>query len=220
MSTYRNGNQTRERIVTVSADYFFNNGHRGITMDELAALIGVSKKTIYVYFPTKVAILEAVMQRKFEDIFTTLDSVRKAHEANSIECFLAVLERWQELLSYVQPVFWRDLQLDATSFFESTATKRKRIIHEIFGRIIRDGITNRDFRDDINPEMVADIMLASIEGIIRSGKCAEYKISPKELLLMLVRLVIEGSLTNAGREKWEKSDSHAKKRMNTGIALS
>jgi AcrR family transcriptional regulator len=220
MNASRSGSPTRERIIKVSGDYFFKNGHRGITMDALAGLIGVSKKTIYVYFPTKVSILEAVMDKKFEEIFTTLDSVRLAHEANTVECFLSVMERWQELLSYVEPVFWSDIQFDAENFFESTAEKRRKIVHGIFGRIIRDGIVNKVFREDMNPEFVADIILASIEGIMRSGKCAEYHISPKVLLLMLVRLIIEGSLTDTGREKWTKTDSPAKQIINPQIVIS
>jgi len=120
----------------------------------------------------------------------------------------------------VAPVFWHDVRYDANSFFESTSERRRKIVHGIFGRIIRDGMANNDFRDDMNPELIADIILASIEGIVRSGKCAEYKITPKEILLTLVRLIIEGSLTDAGRGKWSLSESPIKKKLNTQSALS
>jgi AcrR family transcriptional regulator len=220
MNAMKESGQTRDKIIAVAGEYFFKNGHRSITMDALADMIGVSKKTIYVYFPTKVAILEAVMNKKFELIFTTLENTRKAHEANTVECFLAVLERWQELLSYVAPVFWHDIQKDVSSFLESSAERRRKIIQGIFGRIIRDGIAQHDFRSDMNPEFVADIILASIEGILRSVRCTEYNISPRELLLTLVRLIVEGSLTDSGREKWMKTDSPVKTKINPQIALS
>ena len=193
---------TRERIITISSEHFFLHGHRGITMDELAELVGVSKKTLYVYFPTKIAILEAVMDRKFADVFIILDAVRAEHETNCVDCFLSVLARWQEILSYVQPVFWRDIQMDAKRFFESTEARRRKIVHGIFGRIIEDGVKSGDFRGDMAPQLVAEIILASIEGIVRSGKARELGITPKEILLTLVKLMIEGSLTETGREKW------------------
>ena len=205
MSVNTKQNKTQEKIIAVSSEYFFRNGHRGITMDELAALIGISKKTIYVYFPTKLALLEEVLQRKFENVFAQLDEVRQSHEDNTAECFLAVMERWQELLSHMQPVFWRDVQLDASIFLESTVEKRKKIVHRIFGRIIRDGIAKGDMRSDMNPDLVADILLASAEGIIRSGKALEYNLAPRDLLVLLVRLVIEGSFSDSGREKWNHS---------------
>jgi AcrR family transcriptional regulator len=207
MSPEKENSPTRERIITVSSEYFFNNGHRGITMDELAKLVGVSKKTLYVYFPTKLAILEAVMDVKFKRVFAILDGVRESHSGNSIEAFVAVIARWQELLAEVQPVFWRDIQADAYSFFEITSTQRRRIVHGVFGRIIEDGIRSGDFDSDVNPTLVAEIILASIEGLVRSGKAKELGLTPRELLQIMIKLIIIGSLTDEGRAKWRASSS-------------
>lgn len=195
---------TREKIVAAAGEYFFVNGHRGVTMEELAEIVGVSRKTLYVYFPTKLSILEAVMNRKFAFVFETLDAERAAHPESSVAALSAVIVRWQELLSAMQPVFWHDLHLDATCFLESTQEKRRRIVHGIFGRIIEEGIARGEFRKDWNPHLVADVFLASVEGLVRSGRHIEFGMSQKELLLMLVTLIIEGSLTDTGRTLWEE----------------
>lgn len=179
-------------------------------MDELAGHIGVSKKTIYVYFPTKTDLLKAVLQRRFEVIFTSLESVRMENEKNTATCLLAVLARWHAELSWISPVFWRDIQMDASDFLSMTQERRQRIVHEIFGRIFKDGVERGDIRPDMNPVLVADLLLASAEGIIRSGKAKEYNLQPRDLLIMLVRLVIEGSLTATGRETWRLSQHPAK----------
>ncbi|HNX05451.1 MAG TPA: TetR/AcrR family transcriptional regulator [Opitutales bacterium] len=193
---------TREKIVLAASAHFFANGHRGVTMEELARIVGVSKKTLYVYFPTKISILEAVMNRKFAEVFVSLDAERRAHPESSVAALSAVIFRWQELLSCMQPVFWHDLHLDASSFLESTVEKRRNIIHNVFGRIITEGIESGEFRGDFNPHVIADIMLATIEGLVRSGKHIEMGISQREIMLMLVTLIIEGSLTDAGRKSW------------------
>jgi AcrR family transcriptional regulator len=214
MSQTRDAGKTRETIIRTCTETFFRNGYRGITMNELAELAGVSKKTIYVYFPTKISLLEAVLELKLKSVYETLDATREAHKENTMACFMSVMERWQKELSIIQPVFWRDIQHDAAIFLKITTERRRRIIHGIFGRIIRDGVAAGEFRNDLNPELVADIIIASAEGIIRSGKCDEYKITPKLLLLTLVKLVIEGSLTESGRKKWSLTTSPAKKTIN------
>ena len=205
MSPDKENSPTRERIIAISGEYFFKNGHRGITMDELAKLVGVSKKTLYVYFPTKLAILEAVMARKFDAVFAILDNIRESHRNDSVEAFIAVLAQWHEMHAQVEPVFWRDIQADAYCFLEITSAHRRRIAHGIFGRIIEEGIKSGDFSSDVNPTLVAEIILASVEGLVRSGKAKELGLTPKELLKILVKLVIKGSLTDAGREKWKNS---------------
>jgi AcrR family transcriptional regulator len=195
---------TRERIITVASQHFFMHGHRGITMDRLAAKIGVSKKTVYTYFPTKLAILEAVMDRRFEQLEADLQAVRQAHAENSVECLQEVLLEWQRQLSEAQPVFWHDLQLDSACFLESTAARRHRIIHGVFGTIIEEGIQHGVFRPDLSPHFMAELVLATAEGIIRLGKWADLSATPKDFMVTMVSLMIEGSLTNAGREQWQQ----------------
>lgn len=187
---------TRERIITVAGEHFFMHGHRGITMDLLAERIGVSKKTIYTYFLSKLAILEAVMDRRFEAVEAELTAVRLQHPESSVECLQAVLLEWQTQLAKVQPVFWHDLQLDSGAFLESTAARRHRIVHGVFGTIIEEGICNGVFRSDLKPHFMAELILATAEGIIRSGKWAEMSATPKDFLISMVSLLIEGSLTD------------------------
>jgi AcrR family transcriptional regulator len=193
--------ETRDRIIAASREYFFKNGHRGVTMEELAEVVGVSKKTLYVYFPTKLAILEAVMDLQFTMLFDTLEAVRVENEDTPIECLEAVIAKWQEILSQIQPVFWRDVHLDARNFLESTEVRRRKIVHGIFERIIRDGIEKGDFTSDSNPETGAEIMLAAIEGLIRSERLAQMGFTTRELIMMFVRRMIEGSLSDEGRKK-------------------
>jgi AcrR family transcriptional regulator len=211
MRTAPPNNATYEKILMSTSGIFFANGYRGITMDELAGHIGVSKKTIYVYFPTKADLLRAVLQRRFTEIYTNLEKARQENEDNTVKCLLAVLAQWQVELTQIQPVFWREIQTDATEFLGMTKERRQKIVHDIFGRIINDGIERGDIRHDLNPLLIADMLLAAAEGIIRSGKAIEYNLTPKDLLLLLVRLVIEGSMTDAGREKWKFSHFTANK---------
>jgi AcrR family transcriptional regulator len=195
--------ETRERIVAASREYFFRNGHRGVTMEELAEIVGVSKKTLYVYFPTKLAILEAVMGMQFELLFDTLESVLTANAENPVVCIEAVISKWQEMLAFVQPVFWRDVHLDAHNFLQNTEQYRVKIVHGIFGRIIRDGIEKGYFMSDPNPETKVEIMLAAIEGIVRSRRLAHHGLTTKESILAFVRWLMVGSLSDKGRAELE-----------------
>ncbi len=194
---------TREKIVASVSPYFFANGYRGATMAELAKIAGVSRKTLYVYFPMKPLILRAVMNRLFTEVYAGLEEEKNAHPESSVTALAAVLVRWQGYLSRVQPVFWNDLRRDANEFLASTAEKRRKIVHGIFGAIIEEGIARGEFRGDFEAHALADIFIGAAEALIRSDRPREMNRTPKEILLMLVTLLIEGSLTDAGREKWQ-----------------
>jgi AcrR family transcriptional regulator len=200
----RSDGPTRDKIIAVSTAHFLENGHRGITMDALAELVGVSKKTLYQYFPSKLAILEAVMDRRFEFIYSELDAVRRRHEGNIVVCLGMVLVRWQELIREAKAVFWRDVQIDSVSMIESTAGRRVKIAHDVFGRIIRDGAKEGVFREGIDANVFAEMLMGALEGIIRSSRMQGTGVSSRELIVLLVKSIIEGTLSDKGRESWSR----------------
>lgn len=68
--------QARSRIVAAAGEVLGRKGVGGATMEEIAREIGVSKGALYLYFPSKARLLEAVltqqrneMMRRFEHLF-------------------------------------------------------------------------------------------------------------------------------------------------------
>ena len=55
--------QARSRIVDAARKVFHRKGFRTATMEDIAKEIGVSKGAIYLYFPTKTALLAHVQER-------------------------------------------------------------------------------------------------------------------------------------------------------------
>src|SRR5206468_11314777 len=69
----------RQRIVDAARAHFFSHGFRSVTMDDLAAEMGISKKTLYAHFPSKIALLEAVLADKFVGVEAKLTEISRAH---------------------------------------------------------------------------------------------------------------------------------------------
>ena len=57
-----------QRIVEAAREHFFSHGFRSVTMDDLAEELAISKKTLYAHFPSKIALLEAVLADKFASV--------------------------------------------------------------------------------------------------------------------------------------------------------
>src|SRR6266568_9460791 len=69
----------RQRIVDAARAHFFSHGFRRVTMNDLAAELGISKKTLYVHFPGKIDLLEAVLADKLASVEATLKEVTRRH---------------------------------------------------------------------------------------------------------------------------------------------
>src|SRR5690349_24938165 len=74
-SQRRRLSETSDRIVAAARAHFFAHGFRSVTMDDLAAELGMSKKTLYAQFPSKTEPLQAVLLAKFRSIETDLDAI-------------------------------------------------------------------------------------------------------------------------------------------------
>src|ERR1700729_345131 len=103
------GNPVRRRIVAGARRYFFSHGFRGVTMDDLAGELGMSKKTLYAHFPSKMALLQAVMSDKMSSVEADLEKAMAASEGDfpaRLQGLLACLRAHTEEISapYVRDV--------------------------------------------------------------------------------------------------------------------
>src|SRR5262245_48541809 len=85
----------RRRIVAAARKHFFAHGFRGVTMDELSRELGMSKKTLYAHFPSKTALVEAVLLDK-------LSGLEGEVAAITAECAADFVTGLQRLLACIQ----------------------------------------------------------------------------------------------------------------------
>src|SRR5215468_6549151 len=99
----------RQRIVDAARAHFFNHGFRNVTMDDLAAELGISKKTLYAHFPGKDALLDAVLRDKLERVRGTLRQATKDPRQEFPALLRNLLAGLQRELEELQPPFLRDM---------------------------------------------------------------------------------------------------------------
>src|ERR1700759_5292531 len=89
--------EVKERILTKAADLFMRYGIRTITMDEIAAQLGISKKTIYQFFTDKDDMVSAVIDQERRKNEAECEAFRHQAENAIHQAFLA-LESVEELV--------------------------------------------------------------------------------------------------------------------------
>src|SRR5438094_614257 len=112
----RRRDPNRQRIVDAARIHFFNHGFRSVTMDDLAEELGISKKTLYAYFPGKIELLEAVLADKFAGVEAKLSEITRAHPHDFSAALHELLTNTQRELDEIKPPFVRDMRQKASLF--------------------------------------------------------------------------------------------------------
>ncbi|HRB70575.1 TetR/AcrR family transcriptional regulator [Flavobacterium sp. WV_118_3] len=65
----------KNEILEKASDMFLNLGFKSVTMDDIASEMGISKKTIYEHYATKVELVKAATTYLFEKISSGIDEI-------------------------------------------------------------------------------------------------------------------------------------------------
>src|ERR1700724_161546 len=98
----REKTESKDRILEKATDLFMRYGIRSITMDEIAAQLGISKKTIYQFFTDKDAMVEAVVN---EEINRNEEGCRgfSLTAENAVHEIFIAMDFTQEMLEAMNP---------------------------------------------------------------------------------------------------------------------
>ena len=189
-----------QRIVEAARAHFFSHGFRSVTMDDLAAELGISKKTLYAHFPGKIALLEAVLADKFAGVSATLEKITREHPHDFPAALHELLANTQRELDEIKPPFVRDMRQKAPHVFKMVERRRAELIERHFGKLFVEGQRTGMVRKDIPAKLMIEILLTMVQGIMNPPKMQELEMTPKEGFAGIIKIVLEGALTRKGQK--------------------
>jgi len=189
----------RHRIITEARRHFFSHGFRSVTMDDLARELAMSKKTLYACFPSKSALLEAVILAKFRSVDADLGRITSAASFDCQDALHHLLACVQEHMEEIQPPFVRDIRREAPDLFKVVESQRRSVIQRHFGKVFLEGRRAGLIRQDIPPRLAIEILLGAVQAIMNPPKMEELGLTPKSGFSAITKVVLEGLLIKPGR---------------------
>jgi AcrR family transcriptional regulator len=199
-------NPARRRIIAAARRHFFAHGFRSVTMDDLAAEVGMSKKTLYALFPSKTALLEALLLDKFRSVESDLDQILTTYSHDVLAALQKLLSCMQRHTEEIRPSFVRDIRREAPEMFGVVQRRRRYLIERYFGKIFRDGRRAGIIRKDIAPKLAIEILLGATEAIMNPQKMAELNLAPEAGYSAIMTVILEGVMSESARVKLAQSD--------------
>lgn len=170
-------------------------------MDDLAGELAMSKKTLYACFPSKSALLEAVILEKFRSVDADLGRITSATSCDCLGALHRLLECVQGHMEEIQPPFVRDIRREAPDLFKVVENRRRDVIQRHFGKVFLNGRRAGLIRQDIPPKLAIEILLGAVQAIMNPPKMEELGLTPKSGFSAIIRVVLEGLTTEKARSQ-------------------
>lgn len=184
----------RERIVSAARAHFLQHGFRGVTMDDLAAEMGMSKKTFYVHFPSKRALLEAVIEQKLGGFAAEMEAIHAGAPADFATTLQRLLEGLRRQAQEITATFVRDLAREDPALFGRIKARRREIIGRTFGHLLSAGQKSGAVRRDIPAEFLVEILLGTADAIATPENLALKRQAPGDVLAAILGVFLHGAL--------------------------
>ena len=157
------------QITAHARQHFFTHGFRSVTMDDLADELGMSKKTLYANFPSKAALLKAVIADKLGSVDTAIAEAYGTSEDFPAR-LSAMLACIRAQAGELQPAFIRDLRREGPEFFSLVQEGRRGIIQRHFGKLLRDGQRAGAIRGDIPAEVMIETLVGAVDAVVTPAR--------------------------------------------------
>ncbi|MEY4892826.1 MAG: hypothetical protein RIQ34_1438 [Bacteroidota bacterium] len=149
------------RIIAFAHSLFMQRGIRAVSMDEIAAGLGMSKKTLYQFFADKDQLVEAVVADHLGRMQAEARQWREQAQDALHEMFIT-MEQIQLQLSNMNPILLHDMQKFHPGAFQHFRTHKEVFLFQLVRANMQWGIEEGYYRSDLDTDILCRYRLASM----------------------------------------------------------
>jgi len=202
--------RNRQAILQTAEEVFLEKGYQATTIDEIAEWAGVTKRTMYKYFPSKLALYVSM----FDDFLRSKLSAKIAETARLdlppdkliIEIFNVLVDFTKENEKF-QRLYW---MLDSDEFDgnipDELINRVGNVTRMMFKEVIKvvKKAQKAGLMIDVDPELLAHLMSAINKGIFthtsKERRLEIADITPDQLYAVLLK-ILRGGLFRSPEDK-------------------
>ena len=189
--------ENRERILAKSRELFMQYGIRSVSMDDIAGVLGISKKTIYQYFADKEELVGAVIQ--FEVCHSESQcNVDHSASANAIEEMFRSMEMVEQMFRTMNPSVLFDLKKYHPVAFGILEKHKNDYLFNIIRCNLQRGISEGLYRPEIRIDIIARFRIDSMLMPFDPGFLQKHKVGLVEIEQQIIEHYLFGIVTLKG----------------------
>jgi AcrR family transcriptional regulator len=188
-------------LLDAALDLFVEKGFSATRADEVAALAGVSKGTLFLYFQSKEDLFKAVVRENIANKFPTWQEEFTTFEGSSADMLRYAMTSWWERIGKTRASGITKLVMsEAQNFPEIAEFYQEEVIkpgNAMIRRILERGVQSGEFRE-LDLEQAVHIIVAPMIFLMMwkhsMGACAASAkiVDPEQFIHMQVDVLLHG----------------------------
>ena len=154
--------EIKDRILNHTQALFMRNGIKSVSMDDIAADLAMSKKTLYKWFENKDQIVQAAMSRHLGSTQSECTAMIQS-ATSAIDELFQMLAWIKQEFGNVHPSIFYDLRKFHPGTWQLWQAHKNEFILSQIVQNLRRGIAEGLFRADLDLDVLARLRLAQIE---------------------------------------------------------
>lgn len=187
------------RIMSTAMAMFREKGIKSVKMDDIAASLSISKRTLYEIFDNKELLLYEALRTEHESNSDAIRISCEKQDTNVMDTLLAFYHHQMEEFSRVCPAFFTELGRypKVLQYLHAEDQRNKENAMRFFMRGIDEGF----FRSDINYDIVTRVNKMGINEAMESRMFDEYSLP--EIFSNIILTFFRGICTPKGMKMLE-----------------
>lgn len=186
------GEKTRQRIIQLSAPLFNQRGFAGCSMQDILEATGLKKGGIYRHFATKEDLAAEALRHSLSEVMKIRTPALNP-ALNAAERLSEIIDHFVEKPSPISggcPILNTAVDADDGNpvlrqlALEAFVNWRIKI-----SRIVREGISRKEIREDVEPRTIANTIIATLEGALMISRLEGTKTALQDARAELRKLV-------------------------------
>jgi AcrR family transcriptional regulator len=202
--------QTENRILKETGVMFFRHGIRTITMDDIASSLGMSKKTIYLYYRDKAQLVQSFTDIELQNQEREMKEIR-ARSVNAIDEILHVMNHLSNFFKRVNPAVFYDLQKYHPESWNSFKRFKEKTLIGFVEENLRTGIHEELYRKELKIKILARLRIEEVEMGFNPAVYAPEKFRITDVQLALIDHFLHGIITIKGFKLIDRYKRNQKK---------
>jgi AcrR family transcriptional regulator len=155
-----------EDIIDVALEIFGTRGLRGTTIGAIASRLGLTDSGVLHYFPTKDALIDAVLERAALEQARQIRSIVEPGGLEALRRFAA----WGEVVEQTPELTAFQINLSSEAILHESpiadwVVRRYAAVHDFTTGLIREGIERGEICADVDADWEASALVAFLDGI-------------------------------------------------------
>lgn len=194
-----NNTEVRNNIIEAAVKAFHKDGIKAVTMDHIAHLLSMSKRTLYQVFRDKESLLLACIKKHQEEERLFIEKT-KCETDNVLEILLKLFTMSLDDVRHVNPKFFTEMRKYPNIVAYHREVSKKHAIEGV--AFMQKGIEQGIFKKNIKFEIVVPFMQSKMDMLINNDIFEGYTI--REIFVNTIMVMLRGCCTEKGTEMIDK----------------